>query len=180
MRTAMVSLVSFGLAWIVPQLPSVSNPAVQVVTGAESVQEYLVLTSDQQQKLEALSNKLRSRAQSSMEDLEAKQKALRTRLASDEADALSAGKALLRLEVAKRRAERISEELRSEATALLTADQIAKLKTLEQAEKLHPVARQAMGMFLLAPPDAVLNGTGPLGMFPAKRRPARAAIASAT
>ena len=180
MKTAIIAVISFGLAWVVPQLPGRSNQVFQASLDADTVEEYLALTSGQHQKLKALSTKLQGRAQSSMEELESTQKALRMRLASDDNDAMAAGKALLNLEVAKRRAERTSEEIRKEAVALLTTEQITKLKALDQAVKLHPVARQAMGMFLIAPPDSTLTGTGPLGMFPARKRQARPAIASAT
>jgi Spy/CpxP family protein refolding chaperone len=181
MRTAIVSLMSFGLAWMVPQLPSLRSESNAIVaTDAESVQDFLGLTDDQQQKLEDLSKRLREKAGASMQDLESKQKALRLRLASNDNDALATGKALLALEVAKRNTEKTSGELRAEAMQLLTDDQREKLNALEQAAKLHPLARQAMSMFLIPPPDSVLNGSGPLGMFPAKRRPAPPASAPAT
>ena len=173
MRTALVAIMSFGLAWVVPQLlPGRSTASLSAAgNDAATVQEYLDLTSEQQQKLEALSAKLRERAHASMQDLESKQKALRMRLASDDMDALAAGKALIDLEVAKHQTERISDSLRNQAMTVLSPEQREKLQALGQAEKLHPVARQAMGLFLLAPPDEFLNGTGPLGMFPARKRP---------
>ena len=50
MKTAIVAVISFGLAWIVPQLPGRSNQAFQMTSDADTVEEYLALTSDQQQK----------------------------------------------------------------------------------------------------------------------------------
>ena len=181
MRTAIVSLMSFGLAWIVPQLPGrQSQTPAAVAARADSVQEYLSLTANQQKQIDELAIRLRSKADVAQQYLELKQKALRMQLAADNADALAAGKALLELEVAKHRSESTSEELRTEALSLLTSEQREKLTVLEQASKLHSLTRQAMGMFLIPPPDAVISGTGPLGMFPAKKRFAKPAIPSAT
>lgn len=171
MRTALVSLMSFGLAWVVPQLPGLRGGIEnQAAVNATSVQEYLELSGAQQRGLEGLAARLRAKSTDSQRDLESKQKALRMQLASDRADALAAGKALLELEVAKHRSQRTSDEIRNEALALLSPEQREKLRVLEQAAKLHSLTRQAMGMFLIPPPDAVLTGTGPLGMFPAKKR----------
>ena len=181
MRTALFSLLSFGLAWVVPQIPGRNNQTPAAVAAkADSVQEYLSLTADQQKQLDELAARLRTKADAARQQLESKQKALRMQLASDNADALAAGRALLELEVAKHRSERTSDEMRAEALALLTPEQREKLTVLEQAAKLHPLTRQAMGMFLIPPPDAVISGTGPLGMFPAKKRFAQLAIPSAT
>lgn len=186
MRTALVSLMSFGLAWIVPQFPwhgaSVSQTpaAAAAAAKAETVQEYLELTSDQKTKLEELTARLRAKAQHSEQQLESKQRALRLQLASDNADPIAAGKALLELEVAKRQSESTSGELRAEALKVLTQQQRERLTVLEQASKLHSLTRQAMGMFLIPPPDAVISGTGPLGMFPAKKRFNKPQVPSAT
>jgi Spy/CpxP family protein refolding chaperone len=173
---------SFGLAWVVPQFREGVSPnlAPAATVKAESVQEYLQLSAEQQKQLEDLTARLRTKAQSSERELESKQKALRLQLAADSADLVAAGKALLELEVAKRRSESTSEELRAEALALLTPTQREKLTVLEQASKLHSLTRQAMGMFLIPPPEAVISGTGPLGMFPAKKRFAKPGIPSAT
>ncbi len=181
MRTALVSLLSFGLAWVIPQLLGYqSQTPTSAAMKADSVQEYLSLTADQQKQLDELGVRLRMRAQSSQQELESKQKALRMQLAADNADPLSAGRALLELEVAKHRSERTSEELQTEALAVLTPEQRQKLTVLDQAAKLHSITRQAMGMFLIPPPEAFLSGTGPLGMFPAKNRSSRPSVPSAT
>ena len=181
MRTALVSLLSFGLAWVIPQLPGHnSQSTASAAMKADSVQDYLSLTADQQKQLDELGARLRIRAQSSQQQLESKQKALRMQLAADNADPLAAGRALLELEVAKHRSERTAEESQTEALAVLTAEQRQKLTVLEQAAKLHSITRQAMGIFLIPPPEAFLSGTGPLGMFPAKKRSGRPSIPSAT
>jgi Spy/CpxP family protein refolding chaperone len=176
---------SFGLAWIVPQLPGPFAAGARAqqasnVTKAVSIQEFLDLSADQQKNLEELTARLRTKAQQSEQELEAKQKALRLQLASDNADPIAAGKALLELEVAKRRSESTSAELRAEALQILTPQQREKLTVLEQASKLHSLTRQAMGLFLIPPPDAVISGTGPLGMFPARKRMAKPEFPSAT
>jgi hypothetical protein len=181
MRTALLCLMSFGVAWVVPQLPGLTGNGQIPAVKASSVEAYLELDASQQKKLEDLSARLRTKADGSMRELEEKQKALRMQLASENADALAAGRALLALELAKHKAEKTSEEMRQEALTVLNEDQRAKLQVLEQAEKLHPLAKQAMGLFLLAPPDAVVTGTGPLGMFPARKlRIAKPEGASAT
>lgn len=160
------SLLGLGLVGFVPDAVAPvanSKPAV-------SLREYLSLTNEQQQSLEQLQARMRVKARASVTDLEEKQKALRTRLASGDADPLTVGKLVLAMEVAKNNAEATSQELRAKALQQLTEAQQAKLRALEEARVLQPVVREAIGMFLLAPPETLLNGTGPLGMFSSPHR----------
>ncbi len=165
MKPVILSVISLGMVWFVPE-------AVAPITAKKpaNLQEYLALSDQQRQNLEQIQTQMREKARASVHELEDKQKALRTHLASGDADALAVGKLVIALELAKTKAQATSEELQSQARAQLTATQLAKLQALEAAQSLQPVVREAMGMFLLAPPPAVLKGTGPLGMFTAPRR----------
>lgn len=148
-----------------------------------SLREYLNLSDRQVKQLEVLQAQRRDQARASIENLEQKQKALRTRLASNAMAPLSVGAAVLQLELAKTRAEVTTSGLTQEALAYLTPEQRAKLRDLEQFRRLQPVIREAAAKFLIAPPDAVVNGSGPLGMFSAPRkkdrRPASSSLAVA-
>jgi Spy/CpxP family protein refolding chaperone len=167
MKPVVVSLISVGLALLIP---SVSAPTHQTKASAASLREYLSLTDQQQQDLEKLQVQAREKARASVEKLEEKQRALRTQLANGNANPLTVGKLVIELELAKNNAEEVSSQLRSQALTMLTDLQKAKLEALDEARKLQPVAREAVGMFLLAPPPTLLKGTGPLGMFTAPKR----------
>ncbi len=169
MKPALTSILGLGLAWFVPEAlaPAPEKPAT-------NLQEYLSLTATQQRSLEQLQAQLRQKARASVQDLEQKQKAVRTQLASGDADPLTLGKLVISLELAKHRTEAASEEIRNLAMSQLTAAQRSKLQALESAKALQPVVREAMGMFLLAPPPELIRGSGPLGMFTAPHnRPVR-------
>jgi hypothetical protein len=135
-----------------------------------SLREYLNLSETQVKQLETLQAQRRDQARASIENLEQKQKALRTRLASSATKPLSLGSAVLQLELAKTRAEVTTSGLTEEALAYLTPAQRVKLRDLEQFRRLQPVIREAAAKFLIAPPEAVVNGSGPLGMFTAPRK----------
>jgi Spy/CpxP family protein refolding chaperone len=160
------AILSLGFMAVTPQAIA---PMVREKSPS-NLKDYLALTGAQQKALEELQAAMRVKARASVAELEEKQKALRTRLASGDLDPFAVGKLVIEMEVAKNKAEATSEELRSMAMRHLTDAQKARLQALEEARALQPVVREAIGMFLLAPPAAVTNGAGPLGMFPAQRR----------
>lgn len=168
-KPVLTSVMSLGLMWFVPEAsaPETEKPA------AANLQEYLSLSDAQRKTLGELQARMRVKARASVQELESKQKALRTQLASGDIDALTVGKLYISLELAKGKAESTSEELRNEALAQLTVEQRAKLSKLEEAQRMQPLVREAVGMFLLPPPNEILTGTGPLGMFQAPRRGGR-------
>ncbi|MBS1834982.1 MAG: periplasmic heavy metal sensor [Acidobacteria bacterium] len=135
-----------------------------------SLREYLNLSETQVKQLETLRDQRKEQARASIDNLEQKQKALRTRLASSETEPLSVGSAVLQLELAKTRAEVTTSDLTEDAVAYLTPAQRAKLRDLERFRQLQPVLREAAANFLIAPPEAVVSGSGPLGMFTAPRK----------
>lgn len=165
-KPVLTSVMSLGLMWFVPEAsaPETEKPA------ATNLQDYLSLSDAQRKTLGELQARMRVKARASVQELESKQKALRTQLASGDVDPLTVGKLYISLELAKGKAESTSEELRSEALAQLTVEQRAKLSKLEEAQRMQPLVREAVGLFLLPPPSEILTGTGPLGMFQAPRR----------
>lgn len=156
-------LLSLGMVGFVPEAsaPETARPP------AANLQEYLSLSDSQRQALAELQARMRTKARASVRQLGEKQRALRTQLASGDLNPFTVGKLYLSLEVAKDNAEATSAELRKEALALLSVEQLARLQKLEEARQMQPLVREAVGLFLIAPPTEVLTGTGPLGMFQA-------------
>jgi hypothetical protein len=139
-----------------------------------SLREYLNLSDSQVKALDELQARRNGRARDSFQNLKRKQQSLRSKLVASNTGALSVGAAMLELELAKTRAELTTSELTEEAVSYLTPAQRAKLADLERLRRLQPAIREAGARFLLAPPDAVVNGTGPMGMFmPRKKEPGR-------
>ncbi|BDC48306.1 hypothetical protein F183_A06220 [Bryobacterales bacterium F-183] len=164
----LASVAAFGALCFLPSAMFAPDGAVSTDPGRPlSLREYLNLSDSQVRKLEDLQARRKDSARASIENLEQKQKALRTRLASNATGPLAVGSAVLQLELAKTRAEITTTELTQEAVAVLTPAQLAKLHELERLRKLQPVIREASAKFLIAPPDAIVNGSGPLGMFSA-------------
>lgn len=180
MKTSVLfAAAAFGAFCFLPGTMFAPDGAVSTDAGKPvSLREYLNLSDSQVRALDALQAQRRDQARASIENLEQKQKALRTRLASSATGPLAVGSAVLQLELAKTRAEITTTDLTGEAVAYLTPAQRTKLRELERVRQLQFAAREAGQRFLIAPPDAVVNGSGPLGMFTAPRKKDRSAPAS--
>lgn len=99
--------------------------------------------------------------------IDTKQEALRSLLASGSTDASAIGRIMLEIQGLRKQVDSAQANLRAQATSFLTTDQKTKLKTLEDAEKLRDEIREAHSLQLLAPSGEQRGGgIGPGGPGP--------------
>ncbi len=137
-----------------------------------ALKDALGLTDAQVQQLIELRQKVAEENRALAEQIRAKRLQLAEMLKAANPDAAKIGQ--LQLEIQKLHQQRLArlEQLRTQTTAMLTAEQKAKLADLEKAMALGRAARQAVGLGLIAPPQTA-PGTG-LGIGPRGGRPGRA------
>ena len=116
---------------------------------AQPVKSHLALTDSRMQNLRTVREQHLQATQASMEELHTKQKALRDQLNAGSTDAASLGRMLIDIEGARKRNETARQAFREQAVAALSADQKARLKTLEEARKLVPAIHEAEMMGFL-------------------------------
>lgn len=159
----------------------VMGPGAGVAAGAgpaaqpqafTALKEALGLTDAQIQQLIELRQKVAEDNRALAEQIRAKRQELAELLKAANPDAAKIGQ--LHLEIQKLHQQRLArlEQLRTQTTAMLTAEQKAKLADLEKAMALARAARQAVGLGLIAPPQPA-PGAG-LGIGPRGARPGRA------
>lgn len=137
-----------------------------------ALKDALGLTDAQVQQLIELRQKAAEENRAVAEQIRAKRLELAELLKAANPDPAKIGQ--LHLEIQKLQQQRLArlEQLRTQATAMLTAEQKAKLADLEKAMALARAARQAVGLGLIAPPQPAPGA----GMGPGMRlgRPGRA------
>ncbi len=136
-----------------PQAPDVSD-----------LKTFLGLTDTQVTQLRELRQQERQALRSVVQQVAEKHRALREALQAGSTDATALGRLLVDIQNLRRQIQTTDESFRSQALALLRADQKAKLAQLEAAAKLAPAIRQATALNLLAPPAGAGLGLG-LGRF---------------
>lgn len=94
--------------------------------------------------------------------IDQKQTALNQLLAQNTTDAASVGQLMIDIDALQKRIPDVSKPSRNQALAVLTPDQVAKLKSLDDALKLQNAAYEAISLNLLDGPGfgaiAVLGG----------------------
>jgi Spy/CpxP family protein refolding chaperone len=163
-----------------PGAPQADRPAAQLT----ALKDYLGLTDAQVASLRDARTKQAEANKPLRDQLQTKVAALRTEMQKANPDASVVGN--LQVEI-----KRLREQLRTsrhavnaDALAILSPDQQAKLKALEEARKLFPAAAQAGAMGLIAVPEPPAGagagmrpmrrmggGMRPMGMGPGPRGP---------
>jgi len=132
-----------------PQAPNVND-----------LKTFLGLTDAQVTQLRELRQQERQALRSVVQQVAEKHRALREALQAGSTDATALGQLLVDIQNLRKQIQSTNENFRSQALALLTADQKAKLAQLEAAAKLAPAIRQAAALNLLAPPAGAGFGLG--------------------
>jgi Spy/CpxP family protein refolding chaperone len=149
----------------------------------QAVRTYLTLTDSQMAGLQAIRQTAQTAAEPLLEQLRAKQQALRVALNQTTVDAAAINALRAEITVLEERLKRIRDDARAQMMALLGPEQKAKLATLEAAAALHAEIQGAAAMGLLEGPGpgfgpgAKGRGKGGSGAAapgaPAKSRPVR-------
>jgi len=129
----------------------------------DQIQAYLALTDAQIQALEAIRTAESDQLAAYSEQIQRKQMALQEALQQG-SNAATVGQLLLDIEALRKQMNSLHAQFHGQAVSILTADQKSKLKTLEDAAKLLPAIEQAIGLYLLTPPEGAAGpGPGPAG-----------------
>lgn len=129
----------------------------------DSLKTYLSLSDSQLSSLRNLRQQQMEANRATFQEMRTKARALYQQLQAGTTDANAVGTAVLELHALKKKIRDSSASYRTQALALLTDDQKAKLKTLEDAAALHDEVHQATALNLLAKPEMMM-GHGPFGM----------------
>ena len=113
---------------------------------------YLGLSDTQVSSLNSIQSSVMQSAMSVMQQVQTKQSELEAALEKG-SDAATLGKMLLDIQALKKQVDSARTSARTQALAVLTADQRTKLKPLEDAAKLETQLRQATQLNLVAPTD---------------------------
>lgn len=159
LKLALLSAVAIAAFAQGPRHPLMGGPGMMGGPGGpvatpnvDAIKSYLNLTDSQVTSLEALRTQIHTSNQQTFSDLRAKEQAFQALLQSSNPDPAAVGKALLDLQAERATLRSSHTNLVSQAVALLTPDQAAKLKTLSDAQALVPQIHEAMMLNLLAPP----------------------------
>ena len=151
--------------------------AGQAMAGVAALKEYLGLTDAQMEQMRTLRRDQAEQVRPDAQAVRAKAQELRKEMQSSAPDPAKVGQLTVELKQLREKAMAERSGFGDKVRAVLTADQQAKLKALEEAAKLAPAARQAAAMGLIAPPRAAAMEQGAPQPAPMMRgrRPGRGA-----
>lgn len=152
MRTRMTIAIAFT-AIAFAQGPAGPGPAGALQPNLDDIKAYLTLTDSQIQAFQQLRQQERQALETIRTEMAAKRKALHDQLEAGSTDAAALGRLLIEIEPLRKRIEEVRTSFHNQAVNTLSADQKAKLKTLEDTAKLRDETRQAAMLQLLAPPE---------------------------
>lgn len=144
-------LILFAGAVLMAQTPPEPGPR------AGAVKEALGLTDDQVTELVELRKQERETLRTVSQQVREKSLALRQAVNAG-ADAATVGALTLEIHTLRQQIHGVNEQFHNNAVGLLNADQLAKLKQLEEAAKLRPAIGAATALNLLQPPRQGLGG----------------------
>lgn len=157
MRTPMLLVCLFGLALNAQTPPAAgTRPAPPV----DAVKQALALTDAQVTQLQQLQQSARAAAEPIVTQIRARQQSLKQAMEQTSPDPLTVGRLMVEIKGLNQQIRLNDQKFNAQAVALLTADQKAKLKGLEDAAKLRAAIGQAAALNLLQPPDDVAAGPG--------------------
>jgi hypothetical protein len=112
----------------------------------------LALTDAQVQQLIQISSDRMAANRSARTQIAAKEASLRDTLNAGGASAATVGQLVLDIDALRKQVKESDTSFSTTARAVLSASQLAQLKGLEDAAKLEPAIRQAIGLNLIAGP----------------------------
>jgi Spy/CpxP family protein refolding chaperone len=119
----------------------------------DALKSYLNLTDSQVQGLQQIQQQERQANRTTMQTIRQSQANLDSMLQKGGADAATTGKLLMDIQALQGSMSKTHDSFSAQAANTLTADQKAKLKTLQDAMALMPAIHQASALGLLASPQ---------------------------
>ena len=154
--------------------------STQATPSVTELKTYLGLSDAQVTGLQAVLKQAQAAIQNIQTQIQQKQSDLDALLAKGSTDAAALGKLLVDIGVLRKQLDTVLMPFRDQAKAVITsADQKAKLKTLDDASKLQSEIHEAVGLLLITPPTPAAGtgggigarGLGGPGMMGFRRRP---------
>jgi Spy/CpxP family protein refolding chaperone len=128
------------------------RPGPPAEPSLDALKTYLNLTDSQVQGLQQIQQQERQANRTTMQTIRQNQANLDSMLQNGPADAAATGKLLVEIQALRGSMSKTHESFSAQAANTLTADQKAKLKTLQDAMALLPAIHQATALGLLTPP----------------------------
>lgn len=126
-----------------------------------ALKDYLNLTDTQVTALTEARKRTAEANKAAFEEMRTKAQALRTEMQKDSPDAATVGNLQVELKKLREQTRDKRNAVDANAFAVLTPEQQAKLKALEEARKLFPAAGQADALGLIAAPERPEGAPGP-------------------
>jgi Spy/CpxP family protein refolding chaperone len=141
-----------------------SNPGTNANRFSQ-IQTYLGLSSAQLTSLEQIRQSEAQALQTLRQTLSTKEQALRTLLNGTSPDPAAVGQAVLDVQSTRQQIQQQRQQFRTQAVAVLNADQQSKLQNLTQAQQLMPDIGEAAALDLIDGGSSNTNGAPVAGMF---------------
>ena len=130
----------------------------------DAVKAALGLTDADVARLEQIGKDQREAAKPLFDQIAERRRTLAETLKSTSPDPTALGRILLDIKDLREQIRQNDERYHEQAVAALSADQKAKLQTLEAAAQQRPAINQALRLNLLQPPVDTEAGVGPAGV----------------
>jgi len=130
----------------------------------DALKTYLNLTDAQVQQMQQIRQQAASSVSALLPQIRTKRQSLRDLLTSGTADPAAVGKIVLDAYALDKQVQQARTTARTQALAVLSADQQAKLEALQDAASSGPALREAMGLGLVTPPAGPGGMLGGFGM----------------
>ncbi len=157
MRFLAMTMLAGALAAQGPRGPRPMGPPPM-----DELKSYLGLSDTQADQLRQANRSFRESTRPLMREMAEKRRAMRDQVDAGSAEA--AGRLAIEMDALHKQLRSKHEAAQAEATALLTADQKAKLAALEEAAGKETLTRQARAANLLAAPEGMRPGGPRPGM----------------
>jgi Spy/CpxP family protein refolding chaperone len=151
-----------GASVLCAQGPGFRARPTQAPAAGKALQEQLQLTDQQMTQLRDVRKQQMEALRPQLQQLRTEAQKLRDLTQSANPDAAAVGKATLDVKNLREQIRAAREDSDKKARAILTPQQLEKLKDLEAALKLAAAARQAQALGLIDPPEGGM-GAGPMG-----------------
>jgi Spy/CpxP family protein refolding chaperone len=125
----------------------------RAAVNADALKQYLNLTDSQVEQLRTARKDLAQANKPVLDQIREKAQALRQEMKSDKPDSTKVGQLTVELKALREQIRTSRDGLGAKTRAILSPEQQAKLKNLEEAQKLAPAIRQAVALGLIDAPE---------------------------
>ncbi|HTM48862.1 MAG TPA: Spy/CpxP family protein refolding chaperone [Bryobacteraceae bacterium] len=156
-------LTAMAVATLMAQGPAGQGPR-HPKPNHDQIKSYLNLTDSQVQALEQIRQQQMDAVRPMMQQMGQKHGALDDLLQTGGADPTAVGKLVLEIDALQKGMKQKQTSFADQAKNTLTADQKAKLKTLDESRRMAPAIEQGTALMLISPEGGpMMHGPGRMG-----------------